>query len=116
MKNFSFSKKEHLLSFKDFKVVYQNKEFFNNQYLSLYILAREDENKRIGFSVSKKVGQAVVRNKIKRILREIYRLNKDKIKNNLDLIVVVRKIFPVISFESIEPYFMGLFIKAKLLN
>lgn len=115
MKDFSFSKKERLLSTRDFKVVYQNKRWTSNEYLSLYFLPKKESGKRIGFSIKKKIGSAVIRNKIKRILREVYRLNKYNIKDNFDFVITVRKIFPIISYKSIEPYFLKLFKKVNLL-
>jgi ribonuclease P protein component len=115
MKRFSFSKEERITKAKDFKRVYENRKVVKNRYLALYFLSKIEKGKRIGFSLSKKLGRAVVRNRIKRILREIYRLNKHKIKDNLDLVVKVKERFPEISYRSIEPYFLNLLKKADLL-
>ncbi len=74
----------------DFKKVYQYGLSAADRYLVIYKLPNNNERIRIGFSVSKKFGNAVKRNKIKRILREICRLNTDSFKNNHDYVIIVR--------------------------
>ena len=55
----------------------------------MYVMKSEDKNNRLGISVSKKVGNSVVRHRLTRLVRESFRLNEDKLKECYDIVVVV---------------------------
>ena len=74
MKKFNCIKKND-----EFRAVYKNGKSYANRYLVMYVKDNDRESNRIGISVSKKVGNSVVRHRITRIMREIYRLNDDSI-------------------------------------
>ena len=61
-----------------------------NSYLVLYARKNRTDTNRVGITVSKKLGHAVVRNRIRRRVREIYRLNEEKFQPGWDIVVVVR--------------------------
>ena len=65
---------------REFQYVYKNGSSFGNRLLVMYVVKSGDERNRIGISVSKKVGNSVVRHHITRMLSEIFRLNNDKIE------------------------------------
>ncbi len=75
----------------DFQKVYKKGRSFANRYLILYVLNNETKRNRLGISVSKKVGNSVVRHRITRLIRESYRLREDMFNSGLDMVVVVRK-------------------------
>ena len=58
--------------------------------LALYVRRNGRQSNRLGLTVSTKVGHAVVRNRVRRRLREIYRLNEDKLISGVDVVVVAR--------------------------
>ena len=62
----------------DFRIVYKHGKSFANKYLVMYILDNKSDFSRVGFSVSKKVGKATVRNKVRRRIREGFRLIGDE--------------------------------------
>ena len=65
-------------------------EGYANGYLVLYARRNRTGGNRLGITVSKKLGHAVVRNRVRRRLREIYRLHEDRISTGLDIVVVAR--------------------------
>ena len=70
---------ESLKKNKDFQTVYRQGKSYANKYLVLYIMENQTEKNRIGISVSKKVGNSVVRHHLTRLIRESYRLQEDMI-------------------------------------
>ena len=74
----------------DFQRVYKNGKSYANKYLVMYILKQDTQKNRIGISVSKKVGNSVVRHRITRLIRESYRLNEKEFDDGLDVVIVAR--------------------------
>ena len=81
---------ESLKKNKDFKNVYGNGKSRANTYLVMYVMKNGTERNRLGISVSKKVGNSVVRHHLTRLIRESYRLNEFRFKKGLDIVVIVR--------------------------
>ena len=81
---------EFLKKNKDFQYVYKNGKSFANKYLVMYVLYKEKNNNRLGISVSKKVGNSVVRHRLTRLIRECYRLQESRFQKGLDIVVVCR--------------------------
>jgi ribonuclease P protein component len=79
---------------RDFDAVYRRGRSVSTRYLTLYWFAREDEPKaeaaRLGLAVPKSVGSAVVRNKMKRRLRELFRTRAETLPADQDYVLVVR--------------------------
>ena len=75
---------------KDFQVVYQKGKSYANKYLVMYLLKNNSEENRLGISVSKKVGNSVVRHRITRLIRESYRLQESNFQNGYDIVVIAR--------------------------
>ena len=97
-----------LKSSREFSQVYNHKESLANKYLVMYIQPNDQVYSRIGISVSKKVGNSVVRHRITRLLRESYRLNRNIIKEGYDIVVVARNTAKGKSFQEIESAFLHL--------
>ena len=103
MKKFNSIKKNS-----DFQKVYRTGRSFANKLLVMYVIKTEREDTRIGISVSKKVGNSVVRHHITRLVRESYRLNKDRVKTGLDIVVVARAAAKESDFKKIESAYLHL--------
>ncbi len=99
---------ESLKNYAEFKNVYDNGKSYANKYLVMYVNSSEDNNQRIGISVSKKVGNSVVRHRIKRLIVEVYRLNKHMFNSSLNIVVVARSAAKDKSYKEIESAFMHL--------
>ena len=76
---------------KEFQKVYKSGRSKANKYLVMYAKKNELETGRLGISVSKKVGNSVIRHRIARLIRESYRLNQSKFHSGWDIVVVARQ-------------------------
>lgn len=74
----------------------------------MYVLKNEVDEIRLGISVSKKVGNSVVRHRITRLIRESYRLHRELFSSGLDIVVVARVSARGKSFQEIESAFLHL--------
>ena len=92
----------------EFRYVYQNGKSYANKYLVMYICKNAKEESRLGISVSKKVGNSVVRHHITRLVRESYRLHEDVFNSGLDIVVVARVNAKDAGYKEIESAFMHL--------
>ena len=75
---------------KEFLEVYQKGDSFANKYLVMYVLKNNTIKNRLGISISKKVGNSVKRNRLRRLIKENYRLSEEKYQKGLDIVVVAR--------------------------
>ena len=96
--NFSESLKKN----SDFKLVYSRGKSYANKYLVMYMLENNMGKNRIGISVSKKVGNSVVRHTITRLVRESYRLHENIFNSGLDIVIVARKSASAVRYAEIE--------------
>jgi ribonuclease P protein component len=85
---FTFSKTSRILNRKDFIRLFETGKRFKNRYFTALFSPGISGNGRLGLTVSKKIGNAVSRNRIKRYVREYYRLNKYKFKYNWDINII----------------------------
>lgn len=81
---------ESLKKNKDFRNVYKNGTSYANKYLVMYVLENQAGKNRLGISVSKKVGNSIVRHRLTRLIREGYRLQEDRYRCGLDIVVIAR--------------------------
>ena len=81
---------ESLKKNKDFRNVYRNGTSYANKYLVMYVLENQAGKNRLGISVSKKVGNSIVRHRLTRLIREGYRLQEDRYRCGLDIVVIAR--------------------------
>ena len=74
----------------DFNLVYQSGRSLANKYLVMYVRENGVNKNRLGISVSKKVGNSIVRHRLTRLVRESYRLQEDHFRCGLDIVVIAR--------------------------
>ena len=89
---------------------------FANGYLVLYARKNRTDTNRVGITVGKKLGHAVVRNRVRRRLREVYRLNEDKFQSGWDIVVVARTRAIYADFAQLVDAYMTAAQKAGILK
>ena len=87
---------------KDFQIVYKKGKSNANKYLVMYVLENKEKENRLGISVSKKVGNSVVRHRITRLIRESYRLNSNNFNLGYDIVIIARTTAKDKNYREIE--------------
>ena len=87
-----------------------------NSYLVLYARRNRSVQNRVGLTVSKKLGCAVVRNRVRRRLREVYRLNESRFAPGWDIVVVARSRCVNADFDKLTKAYLSLAEKAGILE
>ncbi len=103
-----------LVSKRDFSEVYNTGKSVVDRLLVLYYQPKNQPYTRFGFSVGKKTGKAVVRNRYKRILREICRNNLRQINDGYDCVIIARPRIINEDYRTVEKSFLKLLNKAKM--
>ncbi len=99
---------ESLKNYQNFQNVYKNGKSFANKYLVMYILENRTDINRVGISVSKKVGNSIVRHRLTRLIRESVRLNVENIEKGYDIVIVARVNLKGKKFAETESAFLHL--------
>ncbi|MFC4402327.1 ribonuclease P protein component [Gracilibacillus xinjiangensis] len=101
---------------REFQQVFKNGASFANRQLVIYYLQKKDQaHYRVGLSVSKKIGNAVVRNQIKRYLRQAFIELNDEIKASYDIIIIARQPVTDCDFHQVKKSVQHLLFKTELL-
>ena len=111
MKETRTVKKNH-----EFRRMYQKGKSSVNSFLVLYIRPNRLGHNRLGVTVSAKLGKAVVRNRVRRRLREIWRLNDGRLKQGYDMILVARGRSVKSTYAEMEKAYLKAAAELKLLE
>lgn len=106
---------ESLKKNRDFQYVYRNGKSYANKYFIMYVLENNQDFNYIGISVSKKVGNSVVRHRLCRVIREIYRLHENMFNSGLNIVVIARPGAKDVSYKEAESAFLHLSKLHKIL-
>jgi ribonuclease P protein component len=88
---FSLKKEDRILKRSEFIALTKFGRKLQNDYFIVFITAGRFNRSRLGITVTKKVGRATVRNRIKRLVREYFRLNRHRLKQHWDLNIIAKK-------------------------
>ena len=110
MKKTQSLKKNH-----EFRRLYSKGKSTSSPYLAVYCRKNRLGINRIGFTVSTRLGNAVTRNRIRRRLKESYRLNEDKFRSGYDIVAVARYRCADADFDVLQKEMIRVFDKLGLL-
>ena len=111
---FRLSKSEIYRGKHDFNAVHSKGKSFANHALVMLVVKDEKYNGKVGFAAGKKLGNAVVRNRVKRLMREAYRLNKNSLRRDCGIILVGRKFLVTAKFQDAQKAFLDICRRAKI--
>lgn len=101
----------------DFQTIFKRGKSFANRQLVIYYMKKKDqEHFRVGLSVGKKIGNAVLRNRIKRYLRQAFQELEKDIDSSLDIIIIARQPTKDMSFFEVKKSLTHLLSKERLLK
>lgn len=109
IKNQNFSKKERVKKNSDFTKILGKGEKHKTKEVIIVALRNDLSHSRLGVSVDKQFKGTVMRNKLKRLAREVFRKNKNKLKGNYDIVVLFRN---KIEYKELEDSFIKVLCNA----
>ena len=107
---------ESLRSNRDFQHVFRSGKSFANKYLVMYVSKNQLNKNRLGISVSKKVGNSVVRHRVKRLIKESYRLQENIFNSGLDIVVIARNNAADFTYQEAESALLHLCKLHNIMN
>jgi ribonuclease P protein component len=113
MKEQSYRKPERITNKSRFKVIYDQGVWRSSKHFTTVTCANTQEVRRLGITVTKKTGNAVKRNRIKRLIREFFRLNKSLFPDDHDVIIMAKREFPLLTYKQTCDELTELFTRKK---
>lgn len=102
MRPYSFPKQERLLNRKDFVNLNRLGKKYHTKHFIIILKKNGSGINRLGITVSKKIGNAVKRNRVKRFLREFFRLNKSRFPVSCDIVIISKKNSYLLNYTDIK--------------
>lgn len=99
---------ESLKKNQDFRIVFNKGKSRANKHFVMYVLKNDTDKNYLGISVSKKVGNSVIRHRIKRLLKESYRLHENLFNSGLNIVIIARKGSEELDYYQVEKSLMHL--------
>ncbi|HOJ50951.1 MAG TPA: ribonuclease P protein component [Syntrophales bacterium] len=104
-----FRKCERITKKRDFERVFSEGRRSYSVHFSWVVAPNKEGKTRFGIIAGRKVGRAVKRNRVKRLLREVFRLNKTRFPAGCDIIIIVKPRIPPLTYADVEREISGLY-------
>lgn len=135
MKKFALEKQQRIKREAEFKKIMEKGKSYADKYLVVYVLEKSSEINpltclskevtqegesrlpRMGLSVSRRIGKAVIRNRIKRWMREVFRLHQSRLKDRMEIILIARSSAKeLVDYFEMEKRILHLWGKARIVR
>jgi ribonuclease P protein component len=100
----------------DFRKVYAKGSSIASKHIVFFWLKNEQSYNRVGFLASKKVGKSVVRNRARRLMKETFRIYKEKIKQGYDFVFIARYTIKDATYHDVKNSMMYILKKSKIMK
>ena len=111
MKAQSFRRAEKVTNKSSYRIIYEQGVRRSSRFFTIVTCGNSDGVKRLGITVTKKTGNAVFRNRTKRLIREFFRRNKDLFPAGHDVVVMAKKNTPPLTYQETERELTELFTR-----
>lgn len=101
-----FPRDFRILTARDYATVKKRGRRVLTRFFVLYVAPSEADNSRLGLIASKKVGNSVLRNRTKRVIREVFRINRQRLGGPFDVVVIAKRDGPYPSYGDYERDFL----------
>lgn len=101
-----FPKTDRILKRGLFRHVYEQGRKVQSRYFTAFVLAKQDDGVRIGITTTRKIGNAVQRNRARRLIREAFRRNKWLAPNGVDIVINVKRPLVEAHYRDLEGEFI----------
>lgn len=109
----TFGRRDRVRSVADFREVFRRRRSVRTRIFTVFWKPNDEGHPRLGLSVGRRLGGAPVRNRIKRIMREVFRINRDLAPEGIDLIIVPRDSMAARDFHQVKAAYCEAMIKLK---
>ncbi len=117
MRNFRYQKTQRITKRTDYQALYKDGKRASTPLIRVHVLFKEPDNKpRLGIAVTRKVNSAAARNRLKRRVREIFRLHQWEIQPGTWMVVVIKPGAEALSYQDLESSLLGLWNRIRALK
>lgn len=113
MSGYQFNKSDRLLKRFEFTGLSDTGKVIQDRFFIIVFTSGIGNRIRLGITVSKRVGNAVTRNHVKRLVREVFRLKRDRIRTAMDINVIAKKSAADISYAQAATSLENLFVRLE---
>jgi ribonuclease P protein component len=97
-----FPKANRVLRRADFRQAYEKGRKYQAKYFTAFVLTHADEQPRLGITATRKMGNSVARNRARRLVREVFRKNKQLVPSGIDIIINVNSALSEALYQDLE--------------